>query len=92
MQLSLENDVIEAGEQAKLEVRIKNPFPYPLNNGCITIDGFGIWETILLKGHLVPKYSTIVPVEFIPLRAGLGRLYVTFTADSLRLTPKIVLL
>ncbi|CAF3552790.1 unnamed protein product [Rotaria sordida] len=92
MQLFLENDVIEIGKQGKLQIQINNSFPYPLNNGYITIDGFGISKSILIKEQLLPKSTTIIPVEFIPLRAGLGRLYVTLATDSLRLTPKFVLL
>ncbi|CAF4381845.1 unnamed protein product, partial [Rotaria sordida] len=48
MQLFLENDVIEIGKQGKLQIQINNSFPYPLNNGYITIDGFGISKSILI--------------------------------------------
>ncbi|CAF1312314.1 unnamed protein product [Rotaria magnacalcarata] len=92
MQVSLENDVIEAGQPAKLQIHLNNSSSSSLNNAIITIDGFGISKPIPITEPLQSNTSTTIPVEFIPSRIGLSRLEVTLTSDSIRVPPKSVVL
>ncbi|CAF4575755.1 unnamed protein product [Rotaria socialis] len=92
MQLVFDNDVIEYGQPAKLQIKINNSFPCPLKNVKVTLDGFGISRSIPMKEPLLSKNTTVVLAEIMPLRVGLSRLYATLTGDYLRLAPKSVLL
>ncbi|CAM4870796.1 unnamed protein product [Rotaria socialis] len=92
MQVSIENDVIQEGQSAKLQIHLNNSSPFPLNNASITIDGFGISKTIPITEPLQSNTSTTIPAEFIPSRLGLSRLDITLTSDSIRVPPKSVAL
>ncbi|CAM4773474.1 unnamed protein product [Rotaria magnacalcarata] len=92
MQLVFDNDVIEYGQPAKLQIKINNSFPYTLKNAKVTLDGFGISRSIPMKEPLLSKNTTVVLAEIMPLRVGLSRLYATLIGDYLRLAPKSVLL
>ncbi|CAM4896545.1 unnamed protein product [Rotaria socialis] len=82
VKLILNEDVIEAGKPALLEIQIANTLQRRINNGRIHIDGLGINQIIPVNRAFALKESATFHVKLTPTRVGVSRLYVTFISDD----------
>ncbi|CAF4126245.1 unnamed protein product, partial [Adineta steineri] len=87
MKLTLENNVAEIGKVTKLTIKISNPTSKIINHGHITVDGFGVSESIQLKIPISSNETATFMVPVTPMRLGLGRFYVSLTTDSIHIPP-----
>ncbi|CAF4033973.1 unnamed protein product, partial [Adineta steineri] len=87
MKLTLENNVAEIGKVTKLTIKISNPTSKTINHGHITVDGFGVSESIQLKIPISSNETATFMVPVTPMRLGLGRFYVSLTTDSIHIPP-----
>ncbi|CAF1221193.1 unnamed protein product [Adineta ricciae] len=92
MKLFLYPNVTEVGRAVRLNVQITNSSSKPVINGRIVVDGLGAIKSFHTNMSIEPKQTVNIPVDFPTHRLGVGRLYVTFSTDYLRLPPVSVLL
>ncbi|CAF0836195.1 unnamed protein product [Adineta ricciae] len=92
MKLFLHPNVTEVGRAVRLNVQITNSSSKPVINGRIAVDGLAAIKSFHTNMSIEPKQTVNIPVDFATYRLGVGRLYVTFSTDYLRLPPVSVLL